>query len=205
MRQARAWKGQRAIGRVLLVLVALGTMVAAGCGSDGGSSDDGLCAQCGDTDGPCRTSVAVSGSEAQTLCDGQTSCDVQLACLRKLGSAQRRCFPADQRFDQFRCDGERANRSTTTPTPAPAPTATSATPTATGVTPTVAISTSPSPTATPACGNGVLDDGEECDGLDLDDETCENLCEDGAGTLGCTSSCTFDFSGCDDPSICSSF
>jgi hypothetical protein len=52
------------------------------------------------------------------------SCEVQLTCLRKLGSAQQRCFPLDPNFEQFRCDGERANRSTPGPTATPTPTAT---------------------------------------------------------------------------------
>lgn len=59
------------------------------------------------------------------------------------------------------------------------------------------------------CGDGVVTGIEECDGADLNGNTC--LTVPGrfvAGTLGCTSSCTFDTSGCNttggscsDPSI----
>ncbi len=56
----------------------------------------------------------------------------------------------------------------------------------------------PQPSATPFCGNGIVDDGEECDGADFDDNTCEDLCfeSDPLGTLACTARCTIDFSGC---------
>jgi hypothetical protein len=49
----------------------------------------------------------------------------------------------------------------------------------------------------------VVDDGEQCDGADLDLEDCESLCNDGAGTLRCAADCTFDFSQCDFPATCS--
>ena len=66
-------------------------------------------------------------------------------------------------------------------------------------TPTVTRTAKPQPTATPFCGNGVIDDGEECDGAALDDNTCEDLCfEVGEGhVLNCSPSCTYDFSGCE--------
>jgi len=44
------------------------------------------------------------------------------------------------------------------------------------------------------CGNGSVDAGEDCDGSDLDGETCTSLGYD-EGTLSC-SSCSFDESGC---------
>ncbi len=45
------------------------------------------------------------------------------------------------------------------------------------------------------CGNDEVDAGEECDGTDLDGETCASQ---GflSGTLDCASNCTFDTSGC---------
>jgi hypothetical protein len=46
------------------------------------------------------------------------------------------------------------------------------------------------------CGNGIREEGEECDGDDLGGETCEKLGYYG-GTLGCTYYCTIDSSGCD--------
>lgn len=45
------------------------------------------------------------------------------------------------------------------------------------------------------CGNGVLETGEQCDGADLDGETCASQGL-GTGTLACTGDCTFDTSGC---------
>jgi alpha-tubulin suppressor-like RCC1 family protein len=46
------------------------------------------------------------------------------------------------------------------------------------------------------CGNGGLDEGEECDGGQLDDQTCESLGY-GNGILECRSDCRFDITGCD--------
>ena len=73
---------------------------------------------------------------------------------------------------------------TATPTPPPPPTRTE--------------TPSPQPTATPFCGNGIVEDGEECDGTDFDDNTCDDLCFDADpnGTLACTDRCTIDFTGC---------
>lgn len=45
------------------------------------------------------------------------------------------------------------------------------------------------------CGNGVLDESEDCEGGNLDDQSCESLGFD-FGVLACTSSCLFDTSGC---------
>ena len=45
------------------------------------------------------------------------------------------------------------------------------------------------------CGNGVLDDGEVCDGDNLGGQTCVSRGFT-SGTLGCTTVCTFDTSGC---------
>jgi uncharacterized protein YjiK len=48
---------------------------------------------------------------------------------------------------------------------------------------------------TSQCGNGVMEPGEECDGLDLGGATCsDGGCN--SGTLTCGASCVFDFSGC---------
>ena len=45
------------------------------------------------------------------------------------------------------------------------------------------------------CGDGVIDPGEDCDGTDLNGQTCSSLGA-GDGTLACTSECTFTTSGC---------
>ena len=54
------------------------------------------------------------------------------------------------------------------------------------------------------CGNGVLDAGESCDGgLFGTNSTCASAVGPGSvGTLGCTSWCTVDTSGCSAPSQC---
>ena len=114
------------LGAVLLLVAAISTSVITSCGSGGGSSNGGLCEQCGDSpDGPCQANVVVQPGSDAPACDvaGQVPpCPVELNCYRKLGSAQRRCFP--EHDVQFRCDGERANRSTPVLTPTPTPTAT---------------------------------------------------------------------------------
>ena len=58
----------------------------------------------------------------------------------------------------------------------------------------------------PTCGNGLLEPGEECDGYDLNGQTCVGLGHD-AGQLGCTgpedpNPCTIDESGCLDSPYC---
>jgi hypothetical protein len=49
--------------------------------------------------------------------------------------------------------------------------------------------------AAPVCGNDMLEDGEDCDGDELNDETCVTQNFD-AGDLGCADDCTFDVSAC---------
>lgn len=51
----------------------------------------------------------------------------------------------------------------------------------------------------PGCGNGVLDDGEVCDGFALGGTSCESLGYT-TGTLACATDCTLDQSGCS--SVC---
>jgi hypothetical protein len=60
--------------------------------------------------------------------------------------------------------------------------------------------TSPSETTEPSnCGNGVLDDGEDCDGADLGGATCQTLGHT-EGTLTCTALCHHDEKDCSSPS-----
>ncbi len=47
----------------------------------------------------------------------------------------------------------------------------------------------------PGCGNDRLEEGEECDGSNLGGYSCEIL-GFGGGSLACSSSCTFEVSGC---------
>jgi hypothetical protein len=47
------------------------------------------------------------------------------------------------------------------------------------------------------CGNGITNPGEECDGADFGDATCESMVQHG-GTLACKADCTFDVSRCDE-------
>lgn len=47
------------------------------------------------------------------------------------------------------------------------------------------------------CGNGVINPGEECDGTDYGDATCESVVQRG-GTLSCNADCTFDVTACDE-------
>jgi hypothetical protein len=47
----------------------------------------------------------------------------------------------------------------------------------------------------PPCGDGVRAGTEECDGADLDGETCASQSA-GTGALACADDCTFDTSGC---------
>ena len=53
----------------------------------------------------------------------------------------------------------------------------------------------------PECGDGTVDDGEECDGGDLADGTCPSEGFSG-GTLACGSDCQFDTSGCTGGAAC---
>jgi hypothetical protein len=54
----------------------------------------------------------------------------------------------------------------------------------------------PDPVPTPAvCGNGVIEDGEQCDGTSLNGQTCVTQ-GFAKGTLSCTSSCTFSTASC---------
>ena len=47
----------------------------------------------------------------------------------------------------------------------------------------------------PSCGDGAVSAGEQCDGSQLDGQSCQDLGFDG-GSLGCTDACRFDTSGC---------
>jgi hypothetical protein len=48
------------------------------------------------------------------------------------------------------------------------------------------------------CGNGVIDAGEQCDGTNLNGQTCETATMGArpGGTLSCSKSCTFNTKRC---------
>ena len=54
------------------------------------------------------------------------------------------------------------------------------------------------------CGNGIINEGEVCDGANLRNETCESVVGKGStGTLRCASNCSnFDISGCTAAAAC---
>ncbi len=95
-------------------------------------------------------------------------------------------------------------------TPPPPPTATvtgptrtprpGETPTATRTpTPTTTRTASPRPTPKPVCGNGVQEDGEECDDNDgFEPDECDFYCDEAAegGVLACDEDCRLDFGQC---------
>ncbi len=243
--------GGRQYRTLIFVLGAIwlgSALTIASCG--GGSSSNGeLCQQCGETDGFCQGELDIPPQRVtdDTLpCDGDNPitgmmvprpCNLSLTCLRKLDSAQRRCFPIA--FDtQFRCDGSRPNLGalfcgngqvdqgeqcddgntvddddcrndcTLPPDPTPTPTATSD---PTGTAPTTTATPAPTASAVTTCGDGVIDGDEECDGTDLDEETCDGLCEpidddlDVTGALSCNADCTFNFDACMNAMECQAF
>lgn len=159
----RDWRELRSLAMVMLLIAGVSATTVISCGGGGGDSNGELCQQCGDSDGPCQDTVEVTGDDRPSFCGASDPCTVELRCLRKLDSAQRRCFPADPATSAldilYRCDGARPNPSvapTTTPMPTPtftpsaAPTPTSTGPTATGLTATPSGSSpTPAPTATP--------------------------------------------------------
>jgi len=61
---------------------------------------------------------------------------------------------------------------------------------------TTTSTTTSTTTTTLACGNGMIDAGEQCDGTNLGGASCKSLGYNTDGTLACTASCTFDTSGC---------
>jgi len=48
----------------------------------------------------------------------------------------------------------------------------------------------------PTCGNGALDTAEQCDGILLNNQTCESVGSYIGGSLLCSGSCAFDVSNC---------
>ncbi|MCD6497432.1 MAG: Ig-like domain-containing protein [Deltaproteobacteria bacterium] len=52
------------------------------------------------------------------------------------------------------------------------------------------------------CGNGLVDQGEECDSTNLDSKTCADVGAFGGGTLSCAGDCTFDTTLCEASNPC---
>ena len=85
-----------------------------------------------------------------------------------------------------------------TTTTSSVPTTTSSVPTTTSTSIPTTTTTQPTTTTTiagPECGNDIIEEGEDCDGTDLDGQTCLSLGFDG-GTLVCGDDCLFDTTGC---------
>jgi len=165
------WQVLRSFALVMPLIAGICATTVTGCGGGGGGNTNGeLCQQCGDSDGQCLvgTFIIADNEQRPNFCPENGDCMYELHCLRKLDSAQRRCFPADPTTHAvdilYRCDGARPNPSiapTITPIPNPTltasatPTPTSTGPTATGstATPTSSAATptesAPTPTATP--------------------------------------------------------
>lgn len=123
---------------------------------------------------------------AHALCEGDFDGNnaVSIAeLIRAVGNSLRGCPPPDT--------------PTSTPTFTQTPTSTptwTASPTATDT-----ATATPTLTATPLplCGdNRKNDDGEDCDGVDLDGRTCLDEAGGEFGVLTCTAGCAFDTSGC---------
>ncbi len=70
----------------------------------------------------------------------------------------------------------------------------------TSVTTTTTVATTTG-SSMPGCGNGLVDGTDQCDGFDLDGQTCASLGFEGGG-LDCSASCTFDTSGCQGAATC---
>ncbi|HWB80054.1 MAG TPA: hypothetical protein VG755_34050 [Nannocystaceae bacterium] len=66
---------------------------------------------------------------------------------------------------------------------------------------TQAPETSSSTGEPPPCGNGVLDEPEQCDGDAFGDASCQTLGYDG-GALSCRPDCFYDLSTCEAPGTC---
>lgn len=47
------------------------------------------------------------------------------------------------------------------------------------------------------CGNGAIDEGEDCDGTELGGATCDSIAGFSGGDLACAAGCGFDTSGCE--------
>jgi hypothetical protein len=143
---------------VLIAAVSVTALVSCGGGGSDGGTDGTICAQCGDSDGLCLETEDVTGDDRPSFCGDTDPCTVRLRCLRKLDSAQRRCFPANPATNEldlaYKCDGSRPNPSvapTTTATPEPTSTPEpTLTPSATAITPTPTVSSTPAATATPS-------------------------------------------------------
>jgi hypothetical protein len=170
---------------VLIAAVSVTALVSCGGGSDGGT-DGTICAQCGDSDGLCLEEQTLTDERRPSFCDAEETCTVRLRCLRKLDSAQRRCFPADPATNEldlrYECDGSRPNPSVApTTTATPSATATpepSLTPSATAITPTPTVSPTTAATATPD-GDG---ETEEFD-ITIEDPDLEDLPATFTGTV----------------------
>ncbi|MEI7579394.1 MAG: LamG-like jellyroll fold domain-containing protein [bacterium] len=68
-------------------------------------------------------------------------------------------------------------------------------PVVSSITPTQGLILTPVPTQPLSCGNGIIDSGEQCDGIEMDQYTCQSLGFD-TGTLTCNEQCNLDTTLC---------
>jgi hypothetical protein len=203
---ARVADGRRAFGRTLAGACGADDVGFAALAAPIGADLGALADECGavgveEVDGMSAFAECVARRHECELADLLRATDPRIDELVALGGASL-AYP--------HCAAPTPTESATPAATAPPPPEPTPTPTATGPTrtphpgetatptPRATRTPSPVPTATPFCGNGVIDDGEECDGDSLDDNTCDDLCfEVGPNpTLSCAADCTFDFSGC---------
>ncbi len=145
--------------------------------------------------------------EGDPFCDGDFD-------VRRCNSDDPKCQDKDQNHIPDGVQPTPTATPTQTPiptlTPTPTPTTTPSGATPSGSTPS-SVTPTPATSATPAdvCGDGQVTGDEDCDPQDPDlaDETCDDHCtsdlDPNTGTVRCTTSCKFDFSGCADHSDCS--
>ncbi len=126
-------------------------------------------------------SVPLNGAPAFAICEGDFNDDNVVRInelVRAVGNALNGC-----------------------PEPLPTSTATSTEtlPPTASPTPTETASPSPTHTQPPSCGDGHSDTDEECDGRDLNNQSCGDVTSGSLfGTLSCTDDCRFDISNCSD-------
>ena len=167
--EAALWIG--GVAKVLFVLL----MVPTGCSDDsggGGVMDAGMDVAIPDASGQ---SDAAVGHDSSMEHDGSVEIDAASVCGNGLVEAEEECDGTDLGGKTCTDLGFDAGELRCSPE--------------------CRLDESSCVVAPPGCGDGVASGGEMCDGDDMRDNTCVSLgYED--GTLGCSSLCWLDVSGC---------